>query len=107
MESPIVDSVIFPDSFIIDKKNLCNNEHTIAKIHTTINELQNSSKLDDFTNFVVTTLYEKKHIAILKSYGGRIKILMSIIKKLNAKVLFVCNSYFESAEYTKIFYNYQ
>jgi len=107
MELPIIECFNPPDSFIIDKRNLYDNSQLIAKIYTKTSHIKDTFKIEEFTNKIITELYNKKHINITKAYGGRINILVSIIKKINIKVLFVCKNCSESDKYAEIFYNYQ
>ena len=65
------------DSFIIDKTNLHDNNNIIAKINVDnkMNNLRNSSKIDDLANCVVSKIHEYKNIYLKKTHGGRINIL--------------------------------
>ena len=101
--------LITVDSFIIDKTNLHDNNNIIAKINVDgkMNNLRNSSKIDDFANHVVSKIHDNKHIYLQKTHGGRINILSAIIKKLNNKILFVCKNCCECDKHTEIFYNYE
>jgi hypothetical protein len=70
----------------------------IAKIPT-------DYKLEKFANYIADKLYETRHVNIIKKYGGRIKILSAIIKKLNKKTLIVCKNYSTSDQYSETFAN--
>lgn len=97
-------SLNFTGSLVIDKK--IRNEKPIGKIVIPNSEnLQDSSKIEEFSNFVVEEIYKLGNIYIKKSYGGRINIIKCIIKKLDLKTLFVCKNYNETAVYEDIFNN--
>jgi hypothetical protein len=96
--------IIPASSFIIDKKSL-SEDYIIKKIciDKKVNSSKDPIKLEEFSNIVYDKLQTNNSIQIIKSIGGRINILLSIIKKLNKSTLIVCKNNFIVREHEKIF----